>query len=71
MPRARKLYCALVALNGRVPGQAEWRALGRSCGYTAHRGLAGFFGGWRPSMILMSDGSRQLTPDGWIRARRS
>ena len=71
MSRKRKLYRAIVALNGRVPGQAEWRAIGWACGYTAWHDLAGFFGGRRPSMVLLADGSRELTSDGWSRAHRS
>ncbi len=41
MSGKKKLYRALLALNGRVPGQAEWRAIGQACGYTAYRELAG------------------------------
>lgn len=64
------LYDELERWGGEVPNQAEWRKLGQSCGYTAYRDLAGFFGGVRPSMVRMPGGSRRLTADGWARARR-
>jgi hypothetical protein len=68
MSRKQCLYNELRRRGGRVADQAEWRLLGRSCGYNAYRDLAGFFGGRRPSMVRLSDGSRRLTPDGWRRA---
>jgi hypothetical protein len=68
MSRKQRVYATLVARNGQVPGQAEWRELGQAAGYSAHRDLAGFFGGRRPSMICLPDGRRQLTADGWRRA---
>jgi hypothetical protein len=67
--RKQMLYSELVARGGEVSGRAEWRALGQRCGYSAYRDLAGYFGGRRPSMRL-PDGRRQLTRDGWHRARR-
>ena len=68
MSRKQYLYDELRKRGGRVADQAEWRELGQNCGYSAHRDLAGFFGGHRPSMVLMPDGSRTLTGDGWRRA---
>lgn len=68
MSRKQRLYDELRSRGGRVADQTEWRQLGQQCGYTAHRALAGFYGGRRPSMVLMPDGSRRLTEDGWRRA---
>jgi hypothetical protein len=68
MSRKKCLYDELGRRRGRVADQAEWRELGHMCGYTAHRDLAGFFGGRRPSMVRRPDGSRELTADGWRRA---
>jgi len=64
----RCLYDELRRRGGRVADQAEWRELGRRCGYAAHRDRAGFYGGRRPSMVRLADGSRELTADGWRRA---
>ena len=71
MSRKQMLYRVLVALGGHVPTQTEWRTLGQLCGYSAHRDLAGFFGGPHPSMMCFADGSRELTSAGWARARRA
>jgi hypothetical protein len=70
MTRKQRLYEALRRRGGIVADQAEWRSLGRACGYTAYRDLAGFFGGRNPSMVRQPDGSRELTAAGWLRARR-
>ena len=67
MSRKQRLYDALRRRGGRVRDQSEWRELGQSCGYSAHRDLAGFFGGRRPSLVRLADGSRELTRDGWRR----
>lgn len=68
MSRKQRLYTELRRRGGQVPDQAVWRQLGQYCGYHGHRDLAGFYGGRRPSMALMPDGSRRLTDDGWNRA---
>jgi len=69
MDRKTLYYRGVIAHGGRLPDQATHRALGQACGYTAHRDLAGFHGGREPSMVLMADGSRQLTAAGYRRAR--
>ncbi|MEA2361295.1 MAG: hypothetical protein QOD71_440 [Thermoleophilaceae bacterium] len=69
MLRKTHLYAALAAAGGAVPDGAAWLALGQAAGYSGHRDLAGFFGGRRPSMTRLRDGSRVLTADGWSRAR--
>jgi hypothetical protein len=66
--RKQRVYSALIARNGELPGQADWREVGQGAGYTALRDLAGFYGGRRPSMVCLPDGRRQLTADGWRRA---
>jgi hypothetical protein len=68
MSRKQILYRELARRDGRVANQAEWRELGQSCGYSAHRDLAGCFGGRRPSLVRFADRSREFTPDGWRRA---
>ena len=68
MTRKQALYDELRRRGGKVADQAEWRQLGQDCGYRAYRDIAGFYGGRRPSMTRMPDGSRRLTDDGWSRA---
>jgi hypothetical protein len=68
MPRKKRMYDELRRRGGRVADQDEWRELGRACGCSARRTLAGFFGGRKPSMVHLADGSRVLTSDGWLRA---
>jgi hypothetical protein len=69
MYRKECLYDALVLLGGRVGSQGEWRSLVQRCGYSARSDAAGFFGGRRPSLVCLPDGSRVLTKDGWRRAK--
>jgi len=68
MSRKQTLYRELARRGGRVANQAAWRELGQSCGYSAHHDLAGYYGGRRPSLARLADGSREFTPDGWRRA---
>lgn len=68
MKAKHTVYAAMKALGGTVPDQATWRCLGQAAGYSAHRDLAGFYGGRVPSMVCHLDGSRSLTATGWARA---
>jgi hypothetical protein len=70
MSRKSRLYEEVVRRRGCIRGQADWKEVGQTSGYPLGRALAGFFGGRRPSMIRLPDGSRVLTADGWRRAKR-
>ena len=69
MSRRDQFLTLMLARKGVLKGQNERREVARLLGYPGRGGIAAFFGGVRPSMVRLADGSSALTADGWRRAR--